>query len=160
MPALIRGACTRGGQVTGVFPGRSAGRYTLITVSGARTSLSGWLARMGFADVPRAERELAALGITSEDHPVLAACAQAADPDLALAGLAQIAERDPVLIKALADDAALRGRLSAVLGVSKAMADHLVRHPEDLAVLRGPEAARRPEAKAVPAELLRPGDAA
>jgi glutamate-ammonia-ligase adenylyltransferase len=138
-----------------VFPGRSASRYTLITVSGARTSLSGWLARMGFADVPRAERELAALGITSEGHPVLAAAAQAADPDLALAGLAQIAERDPGLIRALSADPALRERLSAVLGVSKAMADHLVRHPEDLAVLRGPEASRRLDAKAVRAEFLR-----
>src|SRR5690348_8860317 len=99
--------------------GRSAGRYTLITVSGARTSLSGWLARMGFADIPRAERELAALGITSEDHPVLAACAQAADPDLALAGLAQIAERDSGVLQALSEDPALRARLAAVLGVSK-----------------------------------------
>ena len=36
---------------------------------------------------PRAERELAALGITADD-PLLAAAAQAADPDLALAGLA------------------------------------------------------------------------
>ena len=125
-----------------MFPGRSASRYTLITVSGARTSLSGWLARTGFADVPRAERELAALGILSEGDPVLAALAQAADPDLALAGLAQIAERDPGLIKTLSADPALRGRLSAVLGVSKAMADHLIRHPEDIAVLRGQEAGR------------------
>jgi glutamate-ammonia-ligase adenylyltransferase len=110
---------------------------------------------MGFADVPRAERELAALGISSEDHPVLAACAQAADPDLALAGLAQIAERDPGLIGTLSGDAALRGRLSAVLGVSRAMADHLIRHPGDLAVLRGQEAGRRPDAKAVREEFLR-----
>ncbi|HEX7163755.1 MAG TPA: bifunctional [glutamine synthetase] adenylyltransferase/[glutamine synthetase]-adenylyl-L-tyrosine phosphorylase, partial [Trebonia sp.] len=124
-------------------------------MSGARTSLSGWLARMGFADVPRAERELAALGITSEDHAVLAACAQAADPDLALAGLAQIAERDPALIKGLSEDPALRARLCAVLGVSKALAGHLIRHPADLAVLRGQEASRRPDAKAVRAEFLR-----
>ena len=138
-----------------MFPGRSAGRYTLIGVSGARTSLPGWLARMGFADVPRAERELGALAITGEDHPVLAACAQAADPDLALAGLGQIAEREPSLIKALSEDAALRGRLCAVLGVSRAMADHLIRHPEDLAALRGPEASRRPDVAAVREELLR-----
>ena len=126
-----------------MFPGRSASRYTLITVSAARTSLSGWLARMGFTDVPKAEREFVALGVTSEGHPLLAACAQAADPDLALAGLAQVAERDPGLIGALSADAELRTRLPAVLGVSKAMAEHLVRHPEDIAVLRGPEAGRR-----------------
>jgi glutamate-ammonia-ligase adenylyltransferase len=111
---------------------------------------------MGFADVPRAERELAALGITGEDHPVvLAAAAQAADPDLALAGLAQIAERDPGLIVTLSEDPALSARLSAVLGVSRAMADHLSRHPEDIAVLRGQEAVRRPDAKAVREEFLR-----
>jgi glutamate-ammonia-ligase adenylyltransferase len=141
--------------VTTVFRCRPAGRYTLITVSGARTSLSGWLARMGFADVPRAERELAALGITTVDHPVLAAAAQAADPDLALAGLARTAEQDPLLVATLAGDPALRTRLSAVLGVSKALADHLVRHPQDVDLLRGPEARRRPDAKAIRAEFLR-----
>src|SRR5580704_5873866 len=130
-------------------------RYTLITVSGARTSLSGWLARMGFTDIPKAERELAALGITSEDHSLLASSAQAADPDLALAGLAQVAERDPGLIGALSADPELRARLCAVLGVSRAMADHLVRHPGDIAVLRGQEAGRRPDAKTVREEFLR-----
>jgi glutamate-ammonia-ligase adenylyltransferase len=110
---------------------------------------------MGFADVPRAERELGRLGITAEDHPVLAAPAQAADPDLALTGLAQVADRDPLLVAALSEDQALRARLSAVLGVSKALADHLVRHPEDVAVLRGPDADRRPDAKAVRVEFLR-----
>jgi glutamate-ammonia-ligase adenylyltransferase len=141
--------------VTTVFPARWDSRYTLISVNGARTSLSGWLARMGFADVPRTERELAALGITAADHPVLAALAQAADPALALAGLAQIAERDPGIIAVLTQDAALRARLSAVLGVSKAMADHLVRHPGDVDLLRGQEASRRPDAKIIRAEFLR-----
>jgi glutamate-ammonia-ligase adenylyltransferase len=70
-------------------------------VSGTRISLPGWLARMGFADVPRAERELACLGIAGADHPLLAAIAQAADPDLALIGLAQVAERDKTLIRTL-----------------------------------------------------------
>jgi glutamate-ammonia-ligase adenylyltransferase len=142
---------------------RVPSRYTLSTVSGARTSLPGWLARMGFADVPRAERELAALGITTADHPLLAAPAQAADPDLALAGLARIAERDPLLVTILAEDPALRTRLSAVLGVSAALADHLVRHPDDIALLRGQEARRRPDQKAIREEFLRavaadPGD--
>jgi len=128
-------------------------------VSGARTSLSGWLARTGFADVPRAEREILALGlagqgITAEDHPVLAALAQAPDPDLALAGLAQVAERDDGLIGALAEDREFRTRLAAVLGVSKALADHLARHPEDSALLRGPDASRRLDAKVLRAELL------
>jgi glutamate-ammonia-ligase adenylyltransferase len=115
---------------------------------------------MGFADVPRAERELAALGITGqgiviEGHPLLAALARAADPDLALAGLAQVAERDPGLIEALDADQAFRVRLTAALGVSKALADHLARHPEDSALLRGQEAGRRPDPKAVREEFLR-----
>ena len=124
-------------------------------MNGARTSLSGWLARTGFADVPRAERELAALGIAGQDHPVLAAVAQAADPDVALAGLAQVAERSPGLIPALAGDQAFRARLTAVLGASKALADHLARHPEDTALLQGEEAARRPQAKAIREEFFR-----
>src|SRR6266700_5292879 len=130
-------------------------RYTLTTVSGTRTSLSGWLARMGFADVPRAERELTALGIAADDHPLLAALAQAADPDLALTGLASVAERDRNLTGELAADAAFRARLIAVLGVSKAQADHLVRHPADCAVLRGGDADTRPERAMIRAELLR-----
>jgi [glutamine synthetase] adenylyltransferase / [glutamine synthetase]-adenylyl-L-tyrosine phosphorylase len=129
-------------------------------VSGSRTSLSGWLARMGFADVPRAERELNALGVTGqgiagEGHPLLAALAWAADPDLALAGLAQVAERDRGLIAALDSDQAFRIRLTAALGVSKALADHLARHPADSALLRGQEAGRRPAAKTIRAEFLR-----
>jgi [glutamine synthetase] adenylyltransferase / [glutamine synthetase]-adenylyl-L-tyrosine phosphorylase len=124
-------------------------------VSGTRTSLSGWLARMGFADVPRAERELAGLGLAGDDHPLLAALAQAPDPDLALAGLAQVAERDKSLVGALTQDPAFRTRLIAVLGVSKALADHLARHPADSAVLRGRDADRRPEPGQVRAELLR-----
>ena len=124
-------------------------------MSGTRTSLSGWLARMGFADVPRAERELAGLGLAGDDHPLLAALAQAPDPDLALAGLAQVAERDKSLISGLTQDPAFRARLIAVLGVSRALADHLARHPADSAVLRGRDADHRPGPGQVRAELLR-----
>jgi len=109
---------------------------------------------MGFADVPRAERELAALGIAADGHPVLAALAQAADPGVALAGLAGIAERDPALPAELTSDAPFRARLVTVLGVSKALAGHLARHPEDTAVLRGRDADRRPDPAAIRAELL------
>jgi glutamate-ammonia-ligase adenylyltransferase len=124
-------------------------------VSGTRTSLSGFLARTGFADVDRAKRELAALGIADEEHPVLAALAQSADPDLALTGLSRIAERDATLIGHLRADDAFRVRLTAVLGVSAALADHLTRHPADAALLRGPAARQRPEAKVIRSEFLR-----
>jgi len=109
---------------------------------------------MGFANAARAERQLANLGITG-DEPVLAALAQAADPELALTGLAQIAERSEGLHGTLNTDAAFRVRLTAVLGVSKALADHLTRHPADCEVLRGPGADRRPEPAEIRAELLR-----
>jgi glutamate-ammonia-ligase adenylyltransferase len=128
-------------------------------VNGVRTSLSGWLARTGFADVPRAERELADLGLGSvragEDSPVLVALGQAADPDLALTALARVAERDAGLVRELAADAEFRARLTAALGASKALGEHLIRHPEDTALLRGREAARGPDAKSVRAEMLR-----
>ena len=123
-------------------------------MSGTRTSLAGWLARMGFTDAPRAERELAALGIAAGGHPLLTALAQAADPGLALAGLARIAERDPGLTGQLTSDAAFSARLTAVLGVSKALADHLARHPEDTIVLRGQDADRRQDQAAIRAGLL------
>jgi glutamate-ammonia-ligase adenylyltransferase len=109
---------------------------------------------MGFTDVPRAERELAALGIAADGHPLLTALAQAADPGLALAGLARIAERVPGLTEQLTSDAAFSARLTAVLGVSKALADHLARHPEDRVVLRGQDADRRQDQAAIRADLL------
>ncbi|HEX4396171.1 MAG TPA: bifunctional glutamine-synthetase adenylyltransferase/deadenyltransferase, partial [Trebonia sp.] len=109
---------------------------------------------MGFTDVPRAERELAALGIAAGGHPLLTALAQAADPGLALAGLARIAERDAGLTEQLTGDAAFSARLTAVLGVSKALADHLARHPEDTIVLRGQDADRRQDQAAIRAGLL------
>jgi [glutamine synthetase] adenylyltransferase / [glutamine synthetase]-adenylyl-L-tyrosine phosphorylase len=120
-------------------------------VSGSRTTLAGRLARMGFADAARAERLLhtdmraidpaAELGHTEDGaHAVLAALAAAADPDLALTGLARLtgAAKDPqALLQALRDEPDFRHRLTAVLGVSSGLADHLTRHPEDAEQLRG-----------------------
>jgi glutamate-ammonia-ligase adenylyltransferase len=126
-------------------------------VSGSRTfSLTGWLARMGFTDTARAGRMLAVLGITG-DEPLLPALAGAADPELALSGLAAIAERSGeggTLHAALNEDEGFRERLTAVLGVSRALADHLVRHPGDCGLLRGPGAVASPGPAAIRAELL------
>jgi [glutamine synthetase] adenylyltransferase / [glutamine synthetase]-adenylyl-L-tyrosine phosphorylase len=103
---------------------------------------------MGFADAARAERLLADLGGTDLDGTgnepkadgVLAALAAAADPDLALTGLARVfgaaADRS-ALRQALRDEPDFRDRLTAVLGVSAGLADHLIRHPEDCHLLRG-----------------------
>jgi len=73
--------------------------------------------------------------------PLLTALAAAADPDLALTGLARVssAAKDPAALRrALRDEPEFRERLTAVLGVSAGLADHLTRHPEDCALLRGP----------------------
>ena len=103
---------------------------------------------MGFADAARAERLLLTdIGITAAElnsDVIVTALAAAADPDLALTGLARIfvAAADPAALRAaLRDEQEFRDRLTAVLGVSAGLADHLTRHPEDCEVLRGPSAA-------------------
>jgi [glutamine synthetase] adenylyltransferase / [glutamine synthetase]-adenylyl-L-tyrosine phosphorylase len=119
---------------------------------------------MGFADAARAERLLADLGGTdlasSEDgqtaETVLTALAAAADPDLALTGLARVFEataEPQALRQALRDEPDFGDRLTAVLGVSAGLADHLTRHPEDGQVLRG--AISRPGPGELHEEMLR-----
>jgi glutamate-ammonia-ligase adenylyltransferase len=118
-------------------------------VSGSRTTLAGRLARLGFADAARAERLLLTdLGGTDPDEegsepgvdPLLTALAAAADPDLALTGLARLfgaTEDRHALRQALRDEPEFRDRLTAVVGVSAGLADHLTRHPADCQLLRG-----------------------
>ena len=135
--------------------------------------MAGWLARMGFADPARAERLLLTdLGVRAAElrtDPLVTAIAVAADPDLAVAGLARLfgaaADRDApsrdVLRAALRAEEDFRDRLTAVLGVSTGLADHLARHPEDAGLLRG--AITRPDEAELRAGLLRavgadPGD--
>ncbi|HJY56887.1 MAG TPA: bifunctional glutamine-synthetase adenylyltransferase/deadenyltransferase, partial [Streptosporangiaceae bacterium] len=124
-------------------------------MSGSRTTLAGRLARLGFADAARAERLLLTdLGIDPDEEasepgadPLLTALATAADPDLALTGLARVfraADDAQALRQALRDEPEFRDRLTAVLGVSAGLADHLARHPEDVQILRGPIGRPRP----------------
>ena len=96
---------------------------------------------MGFADTTRARQLVAELGLDARpasgaDATLLAALAAAADPDLALAGLARMAP-DPELRHALWADPVLRDRLVSVLGASAALGDHLSRHPADWRLLTG-----------------------
>ncbi len=115
---------------------------------------------MGFADAARAELLLLNdLGMTAAElrtDPVVAAIAAAADPDLALTGMARlfgaVAQRD-ALRAALRAEQDFRDRLTAVLGVSAGLADHLARHPEDAEILRG--AVARPEPAELRADMLR-----
>src|SRR5689334_8263575 len=120
---------------------------------------------MGFADPARAERlMLTDLGVRAAElrtDPLVTAIAVAADPDLAVAGLARLfgaaAGRDApsrdVLRAALRAEEDFRDRLTAVLGVSTGLADHLARHPEDAGLLRG--AITRPDEAELRAGLLR-----
>lgn len=111
---------------------------------------------MGFADATRAERLLSddlALDAEGADADLLASLAAAADPDLALITLARMPLGGD-LLAALRADAGLRSRLTAVLGASAALGDHLVRHPEDWQVLSGPDALRSPGAAELRADLL------
>ncbi|RJL32572.1 bifunctional [glutamine synthetase] adenylyltransferase/[glutamine synthetase]-adenylyl-L-tyrosine phosphorylase [Bailinhaonella thermotolerans] len=112
---------------------------------------SGRLARLGFGDAARAAGVVESLGL---DEGLVGALAATADPDLALGSLARLAERDPRVVAAVAADTGLRDRLFAVLGVSAALGDHLVRHPEQWRALQGDDAVRRPSAAEARAELL------
>jgi [glutamine synthetase] adenylyltransferase / [glutamine synthetase]-adenylyl-L-tyrosine phosphorylase len=94
---------------------------------------------MGFADTARARQLATELGLAAgspsgADIPLLQALAAAADPDLALAGLARMAP-DADLTRALRADTVLRDRLVAVLGASTALGDHLARHTGDWRLL-------------------------
>ena len=114
---------------------------------------------MGFADAARAEalllNDLGTPVAGLRTDPLVAAIAAAADPDLALTGMARLfaatAQKDP-LGAALRAEQDFRDRLTAVLGVSTGLADHLARHPEDVEILRG--TVSRPESAELRVEML------
>ncbi len=153
------------------------------SVSGTRrTTLVGRLARMGFADAARAEKLVTAeLGLDLDpgdrpgpaaltaapaartgqgrDETLLAAIAGAADPDLALTGLARLAGAEPGedladLRATLRSEPGFRQRLIAVLGSSVGLADHLARHPGDTLLVRGADGVRRPTPDELRASLV------
>ncbi|MFA1539114.1 bifunctional [glutamine synthetase] adenylyltransferase/[glutamine synthetase]-adenylyl-L-tyrosine phosphorylase [Actinomadura monticuli] len=114
------------------------------------SSLAGRLARLGFTDAARAEWLLRDAERTAGARPadeLLDALGGTADPDLALDGLLRLlacAEEKGEgagLRAALAAEPGTRERLTAVLGVSAALGDHLARHPGHWRVLRDGQAA-------------------
>ena len=113
--------------------------YLLLVSERRPESLAGRLARLGVTDAAGAERRLEKFEL---DDGLLDALGTAADPDLALTGLLRILETSDIRAE-LAGDADARDRLLAVLGVSAALGDHLVRHPGHWRVLSGPGAVRR-----------------
>ncbi|WP_407659393.1 bifunctional [glutamine synthetase] adenylyltransferase/[glutamine synthetase]-adenylyl-L-tyrosine phosphorylase [Lipingzhangella rawalii] len=123
---------------------------------GRQETTTGTLARQGFGDAGRARELLDSTGLA--DHPsILADLTAAADPDLALLGLTRLLESVAApgeLLAALDGESDLRARLTRVLGASRALGDHLTRHPEDWRELRGHDAARQPGAGEYRAGLL------
>ncbi|WP_219510796.1 bifunctional [glutamine synthetase] adenylyltransferase/[glutamine synthetase]-adenylyl-L-tyrosine phosphorylase [Nonomuraea ceibae] len=99
-------------------------------------STAARLAKLGFADGATAARLVQQAPADLTD--LLDALVGVADPDLALASLARLAESDPGALDRLRADARLRERVLAVLGVSAALGDHLVRHPAHLDLLATP----------------------
>src|SRR5690348_2846935 len=115
----------------------------------------GALLRLGFLDPDRSLDLVTALGHDAE--PLLAILGRTADPDLALEGLVRLAERvddRDAMLAALVDDEGTAMRLLSVLGMSVALADHLVRHPHQWRELTDPTlGSTRPAAYAVRAGL-------
>ncbi len=131
--------------------------------SGRLDSLAGRLARLGFGDPAQAVRQLesAPLAVLLDQVDVVDAFGAAADPDLALRTLGRICDAASIgekaeLVAAVIEDAGLRARLIGVVGLSGALGDHIVRHPEHWRVLREPMAIdQRPNAGELREELLR-----
>ncbi|MGN9839661.1 bifunctional [glutamine synthetase] adenylyltransferase/[glutamine synthetase]-adenylyl-L-tyrosine phosphorylase [Nonomuraea sp. H19] len=99
-------------------------------------STAARLAKLGFADGARAAQLLLQAGTDWDD--LLESLVAVPDPDQALVSLTRLAEREPAVLDTLRRDEHLRARLLAVLGVSAALGEHLVRHPGQVALLGEP----------------------
>ncbi len=127
-------------------------------MKGQRVSTAvGTLARLGFEDADASVQALNRIGATADR--LVDAIAGTADPDQAagyLADLADAVEDRDALLSALVGDDGFAQRLLAVLGASAALADHLLRHPEQWHELTDPDLeTTRPAAYALRGELLR-----
>ncbi|HET6167963.1 MAG TPA: bifunctional [glutamine synthetase] adenylyltransferase/[glutamine synthetase]-adenylyl-L-tyrosine phosphorylase [Marmoricola sp.] len=117
---------------------------------------AGNLVRSGFQDSDRSAAQLTTLGAAA--GPLVAMLARTADPDLALDALVRLHEAAPdgaTLLTALVEDEGTAMRLLSVLGMSEALGDHLVRHPDHWRELTDPTlGSTRPAAYAVRAGLI------
>ena len=120
------------------------------------STAAGALVRLGFADGDRGVADLARLGPLAED--VVHLIAATADPDQAAAYLADLADRVPDrerLLTAVVEDEGTAMRLVSVLGASRALGDHLLRHPHHWRDLRDPLlGSTRPTALSLRTDLL------
>src|SRR5581483_3901217 len=119
---------------------------------GRMTELAGRLAarltRLSFVDGARAGELLTGEPLcwwdAERNEPVddaaavvVAALGRTADPDAALAALADVAASEPHVRATVETDADLRARLLAVLGASSELAAHLRAHPDHWRMLAG-----------------------
>ncbi|MFM6939130.1 MAG: bifunctional [glutamine synthetase] adenylyltransferase/[glutamine synthetase]-adenylyl-L-tyrosine phosphorylase, partial [Rhodoluna sp.] len=122
-------------------------------------------ARYGFSDlsgtIGKLDQLVALVG--DSGRSAVASLALAPDPDQALNGLLDFAERDKSVVKKLLQKPDSANRFCAVLGASKALTDFLRRHPEVLGIFEkqhsvdlGPEHYRRVIVEAVE-PILGPG---
>ncbi|WP_310963807.1 bifunctional [glutamine synthetase] adenylyltransferase/[glutamine synthetase]-adenylyl-L-tyrosine phosphorylase [Nocardioides terrisoli] len=114
------------------------------------------LVRLGFVDPDASAARLAQLG--ADPAPLPALLARTADPDQALASLVDladvVADRD-ALLEEVAYDEGTAMRLLCVLGASPALAQHLIRHPDQWHELADPSlGSTRPPAYAMRRRLL------
>ncbi|MGN0062647.1 MAG: bifunctional [glutamine synthetase] adenylyltransferase/[glutamine synthetase]-adenylyl-L-tyrosine phosphorylase, partial [Nocardioides sp.] len=123
----------------------------------------GELVRAGFQNLAAARDQLVALGPGADE--LLGVLAHTADPDQALAGMAELVaaleaeggdEARAEFVHALRHDEGTAMRLVSVLGASRALGEHLSRHPQHWHELRDPHlGSTRAAAFAVREGLLR-----
>ena len=106
---------------------------------GRLSTATGRLARLGFRDAEGSAAALDRIGPVAEALAHLSAVA--ADPDQAVAYLADLADRvddRAAMLETVAGDEGTAMRLLGVLGASSALGDHLLRHPEQWRDLTDP----------------------
>jgi [glutamine synthetase] adenylyltransferase / [glutamine synthetase]-adenylyl-L-tyrosine phosphorylase len=114
-----------------------------VTATTSSDELSLALARMGYTRAVDAARHLAACALHGEAlHRVAAACAEAPDPDLAVAQICRW-----IAITGRVPSSGLLTRLAAVLGLSTSLGAFLSRHPEHADLLRDSRALAKPRTR-------------
>jgi glutamate-ammonia-ligase adenylyltransferase len=114
-----------------------------VTATTHSDELAHSLARSGFTRPTDAARHLTACALQGEAlHRVAAACADAPDPDLAVAQICRW-----IAITGRVPSSGLLSRLAAVLGLSTSLGAFLSRHPEHADLLRDSRSLAKPRTR-------------